>query len=392
MREKFLPFSLPTFNQEEKDAISKVIDSGWVTTGPITNEFETKFSQYVGAKYAIAVSSCTAALHLSLAALGVKAGDWVITTPFTFAATANVILHLGAKPLFVDICADTFNVDPEKINSCLKKNIRSKRGKIKGIVVVHYAGLPCQMDAILLTAKKFGFFVIEDAAHALGSEYKGKKIGAISDATCFSFYPTKLITTGEGGMVAVDKKNIANRIRILSSHGITKSSWKRYSKENQWKYKIIFPGFKYNMTDLQASIGICQLSKLDYFIEKRREYCSIYDNFFKNLKEVCIPAEDSNVFHSRHIYPILLNTQFLRINRDEFMAKLKAMNIGTSVHFIPLHLHPVYKKLGYKKGDFPVCEHIYRRILSLPLFPAMTRSDIDDVVNAVSQIIKNNKK
>lgn len=382
VRKTFLPFSLPLLGEEERDELQKTLDSGWITTGPKTRRFETDFRKYIGSKYAIAVSSCTAALHLSLAATGVNSGDEVITTPFTFAATGNVIVHQKAKPVFVDINKQTLNIDPEEIR-------RKITAKTKAIIPVHFGGQPCDMDEILKIARRRRVLVIEDAAHAVGAEYKGEKIGTIGDITTFSFYPIKNITTGEGGMVTTNSKKWADKIRILSLHGITSNAWKRYSSRGSWYYEIMFPGYKYNMTDMQASLGIHQLKKLPKFLEIRTKFAKIYDKAFNSIPQIILPRVDKKVKHARHLYTVLLNLKSLRINRDDFIKELYAENIGTSVHFIPLHLHPYYKKsFGYKKGDFPNAEYIYERIISLPLYPKMCEEDVHNVIGAVEKIVK----
>jgi len=382
VRKTFLPFSLPLLGEEERNELQKTLDSGWITTGPKTRQFEMDFKKYIGSKYAIAVSSCTAALHLSLAAIGVDDGDEVVTTPFTFAATGNVVVHQKAKPVFVDISKQTLNVDPEKI----EKKITAKT---KAIIPVHFAGQPCDMDEILKIARRRGILVIEDAAHAVGAEYKGEKIGTIGDITTFSFYPIKNITTGEGGMVTTNNKKWADKIRVLSLHGITSNAWKRYSSKGSWYYEIMFPGYKYNMTDMQASLGIHQLKKLPKFLESRTKFTKIYDKAFNSIPQIILPRVDKKVKHARHLYTVLLNLKSLRINRDDFIKELYAENIGASVHFIPLHLHPYYKKsFGYKKGDFPNAEYIYERIISLPLYPKMCEEDVHNVIEAVEKIIK----
>jgi len=309
-------------------------------------------------------------------------GDEVVTTPFTFAATGNVVVHQKAKPVFVDISKQTLNVDPEKI----EKKITAKT---KAIIPVHFAGQPCDMDEILKIARRRGILVIEDAAHAVGAEYKGEKIGTIGDITTFSFYPIKNITTGEGGMVTTNNKKWADKIRVLSLHGITSNAWKRYSSKGSWYYEIMFPGYKYNMTDMQASLGIHQLKKLPKFLESRTKFTKIYDKAFNSIPQIILPRVDKKVKHARHLYTVLLNLKSLRINRDDFIKELYAENIGASVHFIPLHLHPYYKKsFGYKKGDFPNAEYIYERIISLPLYPKMCEEDVHNVIEAVEKIIK----
>jgi len=385
-RKSFLPPFRPTIEDEEIKEVINTLKTDWITTGPKTKKFEDLFKKYVDSKNAIALSSCTAALHLSLIAAGVDEGDEVITSPFTFTSTANVVIHQRAKPVFVDIKKDTYNIDPEKIEEAITD-------KTKAIIAVHYAGQPCEMDEILKIAKKNDLLVIEDAAHATGSKYKGKKIGSIGDFTCFSFYAIKNITTAEGGMITTNNDELAEKIRILSLHGISKDAWKRYSQAGSWYYEVLFPGYKYNMTDIQASLGIHQLNKIENFIESKEKIAEIYTKAFADMPEITEPYIKDNINHSWHLYPILINPDFLKINRNKFIEKLKEENIGTSVHFIPVHMHPYYReKFGFKPGDYPNAENIFNRIISLPLYPKMTDKDAEDVIKAVGRIIDQNKK
>lgn len=370
--------------------MKEVIDtlkSGWITTGPKTKRFEDAFKRYIGCKYAVALNSCTGALHLSLAASGIGKGDRVITTPFTFVAAANVILHLGAVPVFVDIDQKTFNIDPEKTERCVKKR------KIKAILPVHYGGYPCDMDEILRIAKDYNLIVIEDAAHAIGAEYKNRKIGNFGDTTCFSFYATKNLVTAEGGMVTTNNREIADKIMIYSLHGMDRDAWMRYSRTGSWYYEVTYPGFKYNMTDIQASLGLHQLKKFDGFQKRREEIVRLYTQAFKDLEEIETPFVSKEVKHAWHLYVIKLSKNRLKINRNRFIKELKRENIGTSVHFIPVHLHPWYRKaFRFKRGDFPVAEDIYQRVISLPIYPKMNDRDVQDVIRAVKRIVKNNRR
>lgn len=376
-RKKFLPYCQPHIGKEEIKEVVDTLKSGWLTAGPKTMKFEKSLVKYIGAKYAIAVNSCTAALHLSLVALKIGRGDEVITTPFTFASTANVIVHVGAKPVFVDIKRDTYNIDPEKIEGAITS-------KTKAIIPVHYAGQPCDMKAIQEIAEGHNLHIIEDAAHAIGAEYENRKIGILSDATCFSFYATKNMTTGDGGAITTDNKELADKIKILRLHGMSKDAWKRYSSKGNWYYEIERCGFKYNMMDMQAALGIQQLRKLDRFIEIRRKYAKIYTKELGEIDGVITPHEKSNIKHVYHLYPILLENY----NRDKFIEKMKKANIGCSVHFISLHLHPFYKKaFGFKKGDFPNAEWVCAREVSLPLYPKMKVEDVRNVVKAVTNVL-----
>lgn len=386
MRKKFLlPFK-PAIGQEEIKEVIDTLKSGWITTGPKVHRFEEAIRKYTGSKHAIAVSSCTHALHLSLVALGIGPGDEVITTPFTFCSTVNVILHQGAKPVLADIRKDTFNIDPKEIEKLITK-------KTKAIIPVHYAGQPCQMAEIMKLAKKHKLKVIEDAAHAIGSEYKGKKIGRIGDFACFSFYAAKNLTTAEGGAVCLNDDKLAEKIKILSLHGISKDAWKRYAKGGSWYYQVLYPGYKDNMTDIQASLGIWQLKKLEKFFGKKDKIARFYGKSFENVPQITPQKVLSGMRHTWYLYPVLINIDSLKINRAEFIEALKAENIGASVHFIPIHFHPYYKKaLGLKKGDFPNTEYVYERVISLPIHSTMSLADARDVVMAVKKIINQYKK
>lgn len=386
VRLSFLPFSLPLITEKEEKEVIDTLRSGWLTTGPKTKLFEHKFKEYIGAKHAIALNSCTAALHLSLVALDIGENDEVITSPVTFAATANVILHQRAKPVFVDINLDTLNVDVSKIKARITK-------KTKAIIPVHMAGQPCEMNEIFKIAKEYNLSVIEDAAHAVGAEYYNKKIGTLSKFTAFSFYPIKNITTGEGGMLTTDDENLAEKVRILSLHGMSKDAWQRYSKNSTGLWQIIYPGYKYNMTDIQASLGIHQLDKLEEFIEIRKRYAHIYNTAFNEMPEIRLPKPIENIKHANHLYIIILNLEKLSIERKEFIEALHKENIGFGVHFQSIHLQPFYReKFSFKKEDYPIATNITERILSLPLYPKMTEKDIMDVITAVKKIVNYYRK
>lgn len=381
VRKKSLPPFSPLIANEEINEVIDTLKSRWISTGPKVQLFQKIIEKYVGCNYVVALNSCTAGLHLSLLAAGVGQGDEVITSPFTFAATANVIIHVGAKPIFVDIQKDTFNIDPYLIEKAITK-------KTKAIIPVHYGGHPCDMDEILKIAKKNKLIVIEDAAHAIGAKYRGRNVGAMSNFTSFSFYATKNITTGEGGAVCVKDKKAAEKIRMMGLHGMDRDAWKRYSKGGYWYYEVKYPGFKYNMTDIQASLGIHQIKKLDKFIAKREKMAQFYNKSFSDIPEIKTQATRNYVKHARHLYSIILDLEKLKIGRDEFFKAMDAENIGTSVHFIPVHLHPYYRDtFGFERGDYPNAEYIFDRIISLPLNPAMTNKDAEDVVKAVRKII-----
>ena len=381
----FIPFSKPSIGKQEIKEVIKVLKSGWLTTGPKTKELEEKFSKYIGTKKAIAVNSCTSALFLSLAALDIKKGDEVIVPTLTFAATAEVVEWLKAKPVLVDIQKETYNIDPEQIKKHITKRTRA-------IIPVHYAGHPCDMDEIMRIAKKHNLAVVEDSAHAIGAEYKGKKTGTFGIG-CFSFYATKNLTTGEGGMLTTNNIKLAEKLQKLSYFGIDKDAFKRYKKSGTWYYEIKTLGYKCNMDNIHAAIGVVQLKKLDSMNKKRENIAKHYTKSFKKIAEIKTPVTRPYVKHSWHIYPIWINTSKLKTNRAEFIEELKKQNIGASVHFIPLHLHPYYrKKYNYKEGDFPVAEKAYRGLVSLPLFPDMTIKQADYVVNAVKKIIRGNRR
>ena len=372
--------------EEEKREVVKVLESGWITTGPRTFEFEKEIAAYVGASHAIAVSSCTAALHVSLAALGVGVGDEVITSTLTFCSTANVVLHLKARPVLTDVERDTLTMDPSQLEEKIT-------ARTKAIVPVHYAGHPCRMDEISAIARGKGIPIVEDAAHALGATYRGKKIGTISEISCFSFYAIKNITTGEGGAVTLEDEELANRIRLYSLHGMSKDAWKRYTSAGSWYYEVLYPGFKYNLTDIQSALGLCQLRKLDAFLVRRQELASLYDEAFSGVDEIRTLPVQSEATHARHLYPILLSLEKLSVDRARFIEELKAENIGTTVNFVPVHMHPYYRDtFGYKSGDFPIAEDAYLRLISLPLYPKMTRQDAQDVIEAVKKVVSHYRK
>jgi len=381
-----LPFFLPSIEEEEITMVNETLCSGWITTGPRVKEFEGKFEKYLGEGYAIAVNSGTAALHLALDAVVIKEGDEVIVPTMTFAATAEVVHYLRARPVLIDCEQDTLNIDPHLIEKAITS-------KTKAIIPVHLGGHPCEMNQILDIATKHNLKVIEDAAHALPSRYREKMVGTIGDITAFSFYATKTITTGEGGMATTDNPEWAERMRVMSLHGISKDAWKRYSGEGSWYYEILEPGFKYNMTDIAATLGILQLKKCDQFWKARKRIAEWYNQGFSDIPEIQKPVCRPEVQHSWHIYEIQVNLSQLRINRNDFIERLKKENIGTSVHFIPLHLHPYYRKtFGYQPVDFPVATSVYERIISLPIYPKMTSTDVQDVIDSLKKIISQYKR
>lgn len=378
----FLHFHRAWLGPEEEEEIISTLRSSWLTTGPRTKRFEQEFARFAKAKYAVAVTSCTAAMHLALTALEIGPGDEVITSPMTFASTANVIVHRGATPVFVDAEPGTLNIDPNKIEERITR-------KTRAIMPVHFAGRPCEMNAIMRIARRHKLAVIEDAAHALESEYKGRKIGSISDATAFSFYATKNITTGEGGMVTTNRKSLAEKMQVLSLHGLSKDAWKRYSESGFAHYDVIYPGYKYNMFDIQAALGLCQLAKIDDFWKRRKNYTEIYDQAFKEVPEIIPLVKEGDIKHAYHLYVILVKTEELTVSRDVILKEIQAKGIGVGVHFRALHLHPFYRKtFGFRRGQFPVAEYASDRVISLPLYPKMEEWDVNKVINTVKKIIR----
>jgi dTDP-4-amino-4,6-dideoxygalactose transaminase len=393
----FLPFALPVIEEEEIREVLDVLKSGWVTTGPKVRLFEEEFAEYVGCKHAIAVNSCTAALHLALEAVGVVEGDEIITSPMTFAATSEVIRYFKARPIFVDIDSKTMNVDVKLVEDTVKRKFESGNGKrLKAIIPVHYAGYPCDMDALMALASRYDLRIIEDAAHAFPTSYKGKMIGTLGDITCFSFYATKNITTGEGGMITTENEEYADRMRIMSLHGISKDAWKRYTAEGNWYYEIIAPGYKYNLTDIAAGLGVAQLRKADAFLKRRMQIADRYHEAFQELDELGLPLAvegKEGTTHSWHLYVIRLDLRRIQIDRNRFIEELRHKGIGTSVHFIPLHIHPYYRETyGYQSDDFPVAYETYKRIISLPIYARMTDDDVERVIESVTDIVKSNRR
>jgi dTDP-4-amino-4,6-dideoxygalactose transaminase len=381
-REKYLIFGSPLIEEPEIQEVVDTLRSGWLGTGPKVAKFEDIFKEYTGAKYAMALNSCTAGLHLSMVVTGIRSGDEVITTPLTFASTANAIIHTGATPVFVDVEKETMNIDPEKIEEAITPQTRA-------IIPVHFAGRPCNMDAIMDIARQHDLIVIEDAAHCIEGWYKGKKIGNIGDMTCFSFYVTKNIVTGEGGMVTTNKEVWADKIKMYGLHGLSKDAWRRYSDEGFVHYHVIFPGFKYNMTDIQASLGIHQMKRVDTYLKRREEIWEIYDDAFSDLPVSCPAEPEKNTVHARHLYTLLIDIDKIKKTRDAVQQELHELNIGTGIHFISLHLHDYYRKTyGFKPNDFPNAKYISDRTISLPLSAKLTDNDVGDVIEAVRGILK----
>jgi dTDP-4-amino-4,6-dideoxygalactose transaminase len=385
MRDQFLPFALPELDGAELAEMKEALDSGWITTGPKTRQFEQEFAAYVGAKHAIAVNSCTAAMHLALEAIGLRPGDEVIIPTYTFAATAEVVRYFDARPVFVDVDLASLNMRPDLIEGAITE-------RTKAIIPVHIAGLPAELDPIHAIAKRHGLYVIEDSAHALPASYKGKRIGNLSDVTCFSFYATKAITTGEGGMICTESDQLAERCHIMALHGISKDAWKRYTAEGSWYYEIIAPGFKYNMTDIAAAMGLAQLRKANAMWQRRRQIAQCYDEAFRASPELQVPHDCGCCQHAWHLYMLRLNLTHLRIDRAKFVEELKQRNIGASVHFIPLHVHPYYRQTySYQPENFPIAYGEYLREVSLPIYSKMRDADVSDVIDAVLDIVRLNR-
>jgi dTDP-4-amino-4,6-dideoxygalactose transaminase len=388
-----IPFHRPSIGSEEEREVLEALRSGWITTGPKTKRFENELAAYVGARKVLAAAHCTGALHLALWALGIGPGDEVITTPFTFTATAEVMAYLGARPIFVDIDPGTFNINPARIEEVLESG---RHPRVRALLPVHFAGQPCDMDRILAIARRFNLKIVEDAAHAIGAarhlEGRGMtKVGTIGDITCFSFYATKNITCAEGGAIATEDDAIADRIAIASLHGMDRDAWKRYDKSGSWYYEIHDVGFKYNLSDIHAAIGLAQLRRVDELMERRAAIARAYSEAFARCDALQTPYAERAVEHAWHLYVLRLRPERLRISRAQFVEALREHGIGASVHCIPLHTMDFYqRRYGYRTGDFPVAEDVYSRCLSLPIFPAMTAEDVTYVIDTVRATIDEN--
>ncbi len=384
LREKMLLFGAPYFGQEEYDEVLDTLKSGWISTGPKTKKFEDEFAAYVGAKYAVALNSCTAGLHLSLVVSGIGPGDEVIVPTLTFGATANVVEHVGAHPVLVDVDATTLTLDANAV-------ARAITPRTKAIVPVHYGGMPADLDALHHIAKQHNVMVIEDAAHAIGAKYKGRTVGSLSPLTNFSFYANKNLSTAEGGMVTTDDADLEHKLRVYHLHGLSRDAWKRYHTKEYSLSEVVVPGFKYNMTDLQASLGIHQLRKQEKFIARREQIASFYDEAFSEMDGLVWTPPRPRDGLSRnvlHLYPILIDVTRLTVNRNRIISALLAENIGASMHFNPLHMMPYYRETyGYKPNDFPNAQRVGEREISLPIQPQITDHDAQDVVDAVKKVL-----
>jgi len=377
----FIPFALPDVSQAEIDAVVQVLRSGWVTTGPRTKEFEAAFAQAVESPHCVMVNSCTAALHLALEAVGVKPGDEVIVPTLTFAASAEVVRYLGAVPVLVDVRRSDHNVDPAAVERALSPRTRA-------IIPVHFAGVPADMDDLVALARAKNIPVIADSAHAFPATYRGRNVGTLADITCFSFYATKTITTGEGGAAVTANAEWADRMRVMSLHGISRDAWKRYTASGNWYYEIMAPGYKYNLTDIASAMGLVQLARADEMLARRTEIARRYTESLGRRDDVELLSHAPDRSHAHHLFVIKARLERLAVDRDRLIAELKELGIGCSVHFIPLHMHPYYRDtFGYRPGDLPTAEAIYRRSISLPLFSAMSDLQVDRVLDSVNGVL-----
>lgn len=382
MRAEFLPIAVPDLGPRERELVLQALDSGWITTGPRAFELARKVADLAGAKHGLAVNSATGGLHLTLEAMGVGEGDEVITTPYTFVASVNVIEHVRATPVLVDVEPGTLCIDPRRVTEAITPRTRA-------VIAVDYAGHPCDYDALRAITRDRGIRLVDDAAHAFGAASHGRPVGsaALADATAFSFYATKNLTTGEGGAVVTDDDALAERIALLTLHGMNRDAWKRYGASGSWFYEVTAPGWKYNMSDLLASIGLGQLERFEASQRRRHELVARYAAGFASVPEIRLPPVRDGMTHAWHLYPIALELERLRIDRARFIEELRALNIGTSVHFIPIHFHPHFRdRLRLGPGAFPVAEDAFARAITLPLFPRMTDRDADDVVAAVARV------
>jgi dTDP-4-amino-4,6-dideoxygalactose transaminase len=386
MNKDFLFFHKPFISDDEVDEIVDTVRSGWLSMGPKTIKFEEAFNSYIGCKKSIAVSSWTAAGHLTLEAYGIRPGDEVIVPTMTFPATAEIVCYFGAKPVIVDVEEDTLNISLKEIEKAITS-------RTKAVIPVHYAGQPCDMDEIHEIAKSNNLKVIEDAAHSLPATYKGKKVGTISDVTCFSFYATKTLSTGEGGMICTNDEEIAERCTIMRMHGINRDAWKRYTESSSWYYEVIAPGFKYNFTDLQASLGLPQLKKVDQMWQSRKNIAAKYTQALKDNELLTLHGVKENRDSSWHLFPIRLKLEFLKINRAQLIDEMRKLNVGAGVHFMPIHQHIYYNqtfKLDNK--NYPIASSVFPKLVSLPIYPGMQDGHVDRVINVLVDLLEKYKK
>ena len=386
MNKDFLLFHKPFISEDEVNEIVDTVRSGWLSMGPKTIRFENEFNKYIGSRKSVAVSSWTAAGHLALEAFGIKAGDEVIVPTMTFPATAEIVSYFGAKPVIIDVAEDTLNISLKEIEKAITP-------KTKAIIPVHYGGQPCDMDEIQELADHHNLKVLEDAAHSLPAIYKGKKVGTISDVTCFSFYATKTLSTGEGGMICTNNEEIAERTAIMRLHGINRDAWKRYSESGSWYYEVVAPGYKYNFTDLQASLGLPQLKKVDAMWESRKRISKMYTEALKDLDTIQLHTIKSDRESSWHLFPIRLNLDMLNKNRAQIIDELRQKNIGVGVHFMPVHQHLFYSQtFNLNDDNFPVASSVFPRLLSLPIYPGMNDEHVNRVINVLTEILSKAKK
>lgn len=377
-----IPFFRPSIDEGDIAAVADCLRSGWLTSGPNVSAFEAEIAAYCGAAHVNAVNSCTAALHLALAAWGLGPGDEVITTPYTFAATVTTIVHTGATPVLADIRAFDANIDPAAIE-------RAITPRTKAIVPVHFAGEPCDMDAIVDVARGHGLKVLEDAAHAIGTAHRGRMVGSLSDAAAFSFYATKNLTTGEGGALATNDPELSERVRMLTLHGMNRDAWKRYDAGGSWRYDIAEFGFKDNLTDMAAALGRRQLARLDAFIEDRARIAARYFANLRGEERLILPGFSEGNRHAWHLFVVRVRNEASAVPRDEVIRQLAERGIQASVHFIPVHYFSAYERMGWwKRGDFPVAEQFFDGAISLPMFPGLTDGEIDDVCDAILEIVR----
>jgi perosamine synthetase len=380
VRAEFLPYGRQSIDDGDIASVVETLRSDWLTTGPKVGEFEEAFAAWVGARYAVSFSSGTAALHGAAFAAGIGLCDEAITSPLTFAATANCVLYQGGKPVFADVCEDTLDIDPERVSACITS-------RTKALLPVDYAGHPADLDELGAIADRHGLIVIEDACHALGAEYRGRRVGSISHMTVFSFHPVKHLTTGEGGMVATDNPRFADTLRKFRNHGISSEARERHA-HGQFHYEMVLLGFNYRLTDIACALGLRQLSKLGSNLARRREIAARYNESLRHVSAITLPIVRDGVLPAWHLYPVRLNVAALSAGRAEIFQALRAENIGINVHYIPAHLHPYYRdRFGYKPGDYPAAESAYERLISLPMFHAMTDRDVDDVISALEKVM-----
>jgi len=386
MKKAYIPFYRTPITPRQVAAVAKTLKSGWITTGPICHELESRLAEYIGAKHAIGVNSCTAGLHLALIAAGIGPGDEVITTPFTFVSSAEVIVHSGATPVFADIDPNTFNLDPKSVAAQITS-------KTKAILPVHIAGLPCDLHAIEELAREHNLKIVHDAAHAIGAEYKGRKIGSTKDITSFSFYATKNITSGEGGLITTSNGKWADKIRCLCLHGMDRQAWKRYRKSGSWYYEVKELGFKYNLPDLNAALGLAQFEDFDKMQKARARVAHWYDEMLADVEEVTVPPRDDHSVHAWHIYIIRLNRERLSIDRDDVIQLLTRAGVGCSVHFIPIFRQPYYRKrYGLKVKNYPMADALYKRVITLPFYPGLKKAEVVEVVRRLKKILAGNRR